>query len=96
MIKEISLVFNILVYIILISVLFLKITDEIKRHRFENFLMILLMFWAVFVTSYLIKNFSEAANEPINIYDITFVTSRNSIIIAYTIHKLIQKYHERN
>ncbi len=92
MIKEITLIANILVYFILISVLFYKITDELHRPRFENTIMILLMFWAFFVAFYLIKTFSETAKSPINIYDITFVTSRNFLIISYSIYKLYNNY----
>jgi hypothetical protein len=94
-IKEVSLAANIFVYLILISVIFLKITDKLHRPKFENILMILLMFWAIFVAGYLTKTFSEAVKTPINIYDITFVTSRNILIITYTIYKLFFNFKKR-
>lgn len=96
LVKEITLIANIAVYLILISVLFYKITDELHRPKFENIIMILLMFWGIFVASYLIKTFTEAVKTPINIYDITFVTSRNTLIISYAIYKFINFLRNRN
>lgn len=95
MIKEISLLANIVVYLCLFFALFYNVTDKIKRRKIEHLLLSASMLWMWFISSYLIFNFEKMVHSELNVRLNIYETITNFIFFLYLFYK-IRTEHCRN
>ena len=88
MIKEISLLANIVVYLGLFFALFYNVTDKIKRTRIEHLLLSLSMLWMLFISGYLIIDFKKMLVSELNLRLNIYETITNFIFFLYLFYKI--------
>jgi hypothetical protein len=88
MIKEISLIANIVVYVCLFVALFYNVTDKIKRTKIEHLMLSLSMLWMLFISSYLIRNFDNMVASKLNLRLNIYETITNFIFFLYLFYKI--------
>jgi hypothetical protein len=95
MIKEISLLANIVVYVCLFVALFYNVTDKIKRRKIEHLLLSASMLWMLFISFYLITHFENMVISELNVRLNIYETITNFIFFMYLFYK-IKTEHCRN
>jgi hypothetical protein len=88
MIKEISLLANIVVYLCLFFALFYNVTDNIKRSKFEHLMLSISMLWMLFISCYLIIDFKNMVISELNLKLNIYETITNFIFFLYLFYKL--------
>ncbi len=95
MIKELSLLANIVVYLCLFFALFYNVTDKIKRTKIEHLLLSVSMLWMLFISCYLIIDFQKMIQSELNLRLNIYETITNFIFFMYLFYK-IKTEHCRN
>jgi hypothetical protein len=88
MIKEISLLANIVVYLCLFFALFYNVTDKIKRTKIEHMLLSISMLWMLFISCFLIIDFKNMVVSELNLKLNIYETITNFIFFLYLFYKL--------
>ena len=86
--KNLSLIINIVSYLILFFLVFIKVTDEKKRKPIEKLSLVLLMLWSLFLTAYLTETFLNNIDKPLNVALNSYEIITHILIIVFLITKI--------
>lgn len=86
--KNLILILNIVSYLILFFVVFIKVTDEKQRKPIEKLSLIFLMLWSLFLTAYLIDTFLNNIDKPLNVALNSYEIITHILIIVFLITKI--------
>ena len=86
--KNLSLIINIVSYLLLFAVLFIKVTDSNKRTLCQKIIVFTAMMWSLFLTIYLTETYLYNLDKPLNVRLNIYEIITKILITAYLITKI--------
>ena len=79
---------NIVTYLIMFFVVFIKLTDKHKNKFLEKLSLFLIMIWSLFLSAYLIELYFFKNNRPLNCLLNLYEIITKILVISYFITKI--------